>query len=712
MILPKDINNLLKYLTRMKKIFVIAVLGLMISSCSKHFDFQEPAPTPTPEPTPTPTSNKATQEEINANVAKIFGTTFSSDQDWSSTTKYTVTITADAPMSDIAKVQILTEAPYFNEDARVLNESTVSKGQSISITYDCPSEYTDLVAACVDSKGIYYVAGFKAGDNSVNFQNAAKASTRAAYNLPNLPAADGLMIKYKNSALSYNAIRAQKAGQDGEKASINPWLNSNWNDERIWMINNTGGNSTWRVERQTIFRNVTISETEKQNLETILSAVGGRFGRDDAHKKGNLEIIRNSPVYQLTKNYLVADGKAPITLTPVQIQTTDYSSVALYYYYFNPSELEGKSEEEQLTFLKRLPKFKCVDGKQTKEASGTLTADKKLDNENNGNYFKVHEYVLPYFGDDVKSSTNNEDVIHAQSFTIPKGYYVGFMLRKNVKNYKDSYMKISDINGYQGTNYSQKSYEESENGEVYADGRLNEQINQFGKFSEARDKGMELNDPRAAIFGANQKAYMMFEEGCDVNFVDMIVEINGGVDVVDAAQEIKSNVYTFCFEDRNLGDYDMNDVVIKAKRLNISQVEYSVVACGAYDELYLRNINGTTLKGDTEIHALFGVTDLSTFINTQTKNYNPVSEVITVDPSFSFTDFDKQIFIYNKSQGYEVKMSQKGQDPHGIMIPCDFNYPTEKTCIKDAYLKFNNWGENPVSSTDWYLDPVSGKVIE
>lgn len=696
----------------MKKIMTLAVCGiLLLTSCVKGFDEVGPEPTPDPTPTPTPTNNKATQEEIDANVVKVFGTTFSADQDWSSTKKYTISVTADAPMDDIAKVQILTEAPYFNEDARVLNEATVSKGQSVSITYDCPAEYTDLVAACVDSKGIYYVAGFKAGDSSVKFTDVAKARTRAAYDLPDLPAANGLMIKYKNSALSYNAIRAQMAGKDGEKASINPWLNSNWNDERIWMLNNTGGNSTWRVERQTIFRNVSITDAEKQNLETILSAVGGRFGRDDAHKKGNLEIIRNSPVYQLTKNYLVADGKAPITLTPVQIQTSEYSSVALYYYYFNPSELEGKTEEQQLTFLKSLPKFKCVDGKQTKEESGTLTADKKLDNENNGNYFKVHEYVLPYFGDDVKSSTYNEDVIHAQSFTIPKGYYVGFMLRKNVKNYKDSYMKISDINGYQGTNYSQKSYEESENGEVYADGRLNEQINQFGKFSEARDKGMELNDPRAAIFGANQKAYMMFEEGCDVNFVDMIVEINGGVNLVDAAQEINNNVYTFCFEDRNLGDYDMNDVVIKAERLNISQVKYSVVACGAYDELYLRNINGQTLNTTTEIHSLFGVTNLSKFINTQSKNYEPVSEIVTVDPSFSFTDFSKQVYIYNKTQDYDVKMSQKGEDPHGIMIPYDFEYPKEKVCIKDAYKQFNNWGENPVSSTDWYQHPEDGKVM-
>ena len=204
----------------------------------------------------------------------------------------------------------------------------------------------------------------------------------------------------------------------------------------------------------------------------------------------------------------------------------------------------------------------------------------------------------------------------------------------------------------------------------------------------------------------------MFEEGCDVNFVDMIVEINGGVDLVDAAREVKTNVYTFCFEDRNLGDYDMNDVVIKAERLNISQVKYTVVACGAYDELYLRNINGNILNENTEIHSLFKVTNLSTFINTQSKDYEPVSETFTVDPTFSFTDFSKQIYIHNKTQGYDVKMAQAGEDPHGIMIPCDFAYPKERICIKDAYLNFNKWGNNPVISTDWYLHPEDGKVLE
>ncbi len=57
-------------------------------------------------------------------------------------------------------------------------------------------------------------------------------------------------------------------------------------------------------------------------------------------------------------------------------------------------------------------------------------------------------------------------------------------------------------------------------------------------------------------------------------------------------------------------------------------------------------------------------------------------------------------------------MSQKGEDPHGIMIPCDFAYPKERICIKDAYTQFNNWGENPVTSTDWYLEPVDGNVMK
>ena len=426
-------------------IIISAVLGLvLLSSCVKGFDGSEQAPTPDP----TPTNNQATQEEIAANVVKVFGTTFSPDQDWSSTTKYSVSVTADAPMADIAKVQILTEAPYFNDDARVLNEATTSKGQTVTLTYDCPAEYTELVAACVDSKGVYYIAGFKAGDAQVTFQTAAKARTRAAYDLPTLPDPAGLKMKYKNSYLTYNAMRAQKAGQEGEDTIINPWKNSNWDNERIWMLSNEGGNGTWKVEKSAIYRDVTITDAEKQGLETILTALGGKKGRDGTFKQMNLNTIRTSPVYELTKNYLVADGKAPITVAPVQMLSTEINNSSVYYYYFNPNELNGKSEEEQIAFIKNLPKFKCIDSKLTKTASGIGLGV--------GDYFKVHEYVLPYFGD-IKSDETND--VTVQSFVIPEGYYVGFMFRKNNgKDWADSFSTDNDaISPSKGTGYKNKS---------------------------------------------------------------------------------------------------------------------------------------------------------------------------------------------------------------------------------------------------------------
>lgn len=658
-----------------------AVLGIvLLSSCANGFENSEDL-------------TKIIKKQIQANVVQVFGTTFSADQDWSSTTKHEISITADAPLADIAKVQILTEAPYFNENAFVLNEAEASQGSTVTLTYDCPAAYTELVAACVSSEGVYYIAPFHAGDQRVSFSTVTRA-TRAAAESMDLPDPSGLKLPYSNSFRSYNAVRAQKAGLSGENDNILPWKDSQWENEHLWMLDNAGGNSTWSVAKSTVFRSASITPAEVNGLETIFQALGGKKANEG--RKVNLKIIRESSVYQLTHNYLISNGREPITVTPVLMFSTDMPNMTLYYYYFDPADVEGMTEEEEVQYVKSLPKFKCVDCKMTKDAS----------NVNKNEFFKVHEYVLPYYGKVTSSETSD---VTAQGFIFPEGTRVGFMVRKTAADWTDSF--TADNTYQRGSDYSKKSYEKTNNGEVYADGRLNVQINQYPSFSTAVEYGMKLDDPRAAIFGANQKAYLMFEDGTDVNFVDVVFELQGGLNEVDAAQEINHHVYTFCFEDRILGDYDMNDVVVKAERLNISQVRYTLVACGANDELYLRNINGQVLNGNTEIHTLFGASN-GQFVNTNSHNFEPVSEIITVEPSFSFTDFAKQVYIYNKTQDHEVKMAQKGEDPHGIMIPSDFAYPKEHVCIKTAYSEFNNWGTNPVTSTDWYTKPVSSEVFK
>ncbi len=207
---------------------------------------------------------------------------------------------------------------------------------------------------------------------------------------------------------------------------------------------------------------------------------------------------------------------------------------------------------------------------------------------------------------------------------------------------------------------------------------------------------------------------LCWESGTDGDFNDILLEVEGSVTDPETVVEFEHNTYTYCFEDRQLGDYDMNDVVIKAKRLDKTHVQYAIVACGANDKLFVKNINAGVINDNTEIHSLFGK-GTNQFINTENsaEYIEPVVVVKEVSELFSFLDEATQPYLFDKTTGLEVKLAKKGEDPHGIMIPyADFKYPLEKICIKDAYTEFNNWGQNPVNSTDWYTKPVSGKVFE
>jgi hypothetical protein len=293
---------------------------------------------------------------------------------------------------------------------------------------------------------------------------------------------------------------------------------------------------------------------------------------------------------------------------------------------------------------------------------------------------KKASFAALYFGDSKTPTIGTEG-----TFRFPKGYKIGFMVRA-------------------------KTLTEAPNkqGELYFDGRLNAKINNFGNFNK-----LNSTDPRATWLKINDRVLMCWESGTDRDFNDILLEVEGSVEPIYTTHEFEYNTYTFCFEDTQKGDYDLNDIVIKAKRINETTVEYSLVACGAYDELCVRNINAGVIQDNTEVHSLFGV-GAKQFVNTVSgaEKHAAITVQKTVSKSFSFLDAENQPFIYDLTTNLAIKLSTKGQDPHGIMIPFDFKYPVEKVCIKDAYTEFNNWGSNPILSTNWYTKPVSGKVFE
>ena len=384
----------------------------------------------------------------------------------------------------------------------------------------------------------------------------------------------------------------------------------------------------------------------------------------------NLPIVLNSGFYN-ENAYPVTTGTEPIIVSPVykSDKATQYGNEVwnsdFYYYYFKDSDIEGKTKEEQVAFFQSLPKYKAIEFKY----HFGETEDDVLE--------KRKSYALMYFGD------GTPEIGTEGSYQFPEDYKIGFMVR--AKTTADNKKK---------------------QGELYGDGRLNNKINCYGNFSNGGKSKLGEDGPRVAWLVINGRMMMCWESGTDRDLNDIIIEIEGGIKPISIIPELDNNYYTFCFEDRELGDYDMNDVIIKGRRLNETQVEYSIVACGAQDKLEVRNIG--SLSG-IEIHSLFGYDG---FINTENdkQHFNPQSIVVNVNKNFSFLNADTQPFLYDRTSNKYIYLSKVGEDPHGIMIPNDFKYPLERVCIKDAYSKFNSWGQNSVTSNDWYKHPVEDKV--
>jgi hypothetical protein len=207
----------------------------------------------------------------------------------------------------------------------------------------------------------------------------------------------------------------------------------------------------------------------------------------------------------------------------------------------------------------------------------------------------------------------------------------------------------------------------------------------------------------------NGRIFFSGELGCDRDFKEVVVEVEG-IKPITTPLNPDNNFYTFCFEDTKQGDYDMNDIVISGERLDNTHIRYILMACGANDELYLKGVDGSVINSATEVHSIFGDTGRG-FINTETKNYSYIEDIITVSQDFSFLKFECQPYLENRTRGYNIYISRVGEDPHGIMIPYAMSWPKERVRIDRAYPEFRNWGQNMIESTDWYLLPVEDLVI-
>jgi hypothetical protein len=843
----------------MKRITNLAILALLgLSSCTQEFTY---------DPT----------QEIKENAENIFGL-IDPNQDWRTTTSGTVTVTADAPLSDITKVQILTESPFFNDQAKILSEAEVTAGQTVTLSYDAPRSNTRVIAACVDSNGKYYIQGFNIGDENVSFKSSsAPAATRAAVITRSGSELPNISLDFNESFLSYNAQRTL--------SNNNNWKDKNWENDRLWQPTGESSNG-WTISNSTIYRDATaLTEDEAATLKDIFDASLGRYNNDKT-PRNNLQYINESSIVQLYGNHLESNGKAALTLCPVQAASTEAYWCDIYYYYYRTEDIPSGTTEAD--YIKALPKFKAIDVNDVRQAFSTVTGIAK--NVKDERFLRQREYLLPFYGNASEFTpmpstlktygyTTDEKFYRISNYSgksdakpepIPESnHYItyadklenlkddgavdikyqlwqiftnandntvmlynvgsGKFLRwennadhveflditeKSLKNYtiyitdgaknpyafeditkqkvfilssaKNNFIKaridtdftylnkggtnisgdylfsrewtfedytdlyegsaepISDIElslkyfpagsiappstkpstiipeGYRiGFMVRKEGGKSEQQGCVYGYGALNTEINQYGQFKNAVDiYGMEPNSPRIATFTANNTIYLCFEEGTDAQYSDIIVEVGSpGETGVDMSNEDLVNVeymsYMMCFEDSPKADYDLNDVVLKFQRKNDTEVKVSLVACGAYDELYLRGLEGGVLNGNTEIHEYFSV-DQQTYINTDgSTTRDPITEIFNIDANTPTWTFISNVYIIDKTTGgNEIRLSGQGDSPCAIIVPGYINYPMEKVCITEAYPDFKAWVNNATENRDWYKNVEEKKVYK
>ena len=135
----------------MKKVFpFIAIMLLFFASCDKNRDLDDP--------------DLATLK----NAERVLGL-IDAGQDWISIKEGAIHITADAPLVDVAKVQILMKSPFAKGKALILAEENVTKDAEVTISYQVPVNCKRLIAVCVSSKGAHYSRGFDFGTEKLSF---------------------------------------------------------------------------------------------------------------------------------------------------------------------------------------------------------------------------------------------------------------------------------------------------------------------------------------------------------------------------------------------------------------------------------------------------------------------------------------------------------------------------------------------------------------
>ena len=374
-----------------------------------------------------------------------------------------------------------------------------------------------------------------------------------------------------------------------------------------------------------------------------------------------------------------------------------------------------------LTFL-RLVRNTLPEGQDNRAVVGkhnyTNTVTVRL------NPYDIHDLPVAYIGG------NSGDEVDLSYEWFPQGQELGmgsFLINDNYPQGWDAYQYDRVTREYELSGH--RLYCRDADGE---DSQVFTPTDKVRFYVAKNDRVLPDTDgERVKVFMLNQYVVVACEDGDDWDYNDRVFWMPYGVERLEEISEPAPptpQVWTYAWEDKDYGDYDMNDCVIEVEEHadDPSKITVTLVALGGARNLWLgfENKNAKSYKDYTpviqkELHEVLGVA-VKTLVNTGRSKANPVVIYDGAKPAgfdFQTCSFvlgakaaDDQQSVYHTDY-YYMSIPTKGQDPHGIVIPGKWQWPTETTCIKDAYPEFNTWAQDRTKALDWYKKPAAGKVV-
>lgn len=314
----------------------------------------------------------------------------------------------------------------------------------------------------------------------------------------------------------------------------------------------------------------------------------------------------------------------------------------------------------------------------------------------------------------------------------PQYDYVVFSHSERNKTYKDAtYTYTEYINNSSETvdvNYRIRNYPWSDQ-----DWWAEQNLDESDAYAYASWGTAKMNGKDYTLFGFEDCGHGFFTDACDLNDImflfaageqpsKVVTDEDPDPVIPDDPDKDKPLTWTLAVEDLGESDdYDFNDLVLEITHVaGTEEASVRALAAGGIMPIYVK-YDGA-LIAETHVNQWLGTENHTLMINTNaTTNGATGTHATPIKITVGATDKMEDIIdrftivVKNGEDDLEAKeihtvTTEVGKTPLMLLLPHNWEWPIERTDIKEAYPDFTNWVSDKENIT-WIESKVAGKTV-